>query len=116
MEIVGETLIPASIDKVWQGLNSPEVLKASIPGCEALERKSPTELTARVVAKVEDQIGHHSWVQVVRAPARALGRSQAGFGEMTAPAPSIASIVSSRTPARRRISRECWPRRGARSV
>ena len=52
MEIVGETLIPASIDKVWQGLNSPEVLKASVPGCEALERKSPTELTARVVQKI----------------------------------------------------------------
>ncbi len=52
MEIVGDTLIAAPIQTVWDGLNNPDVLRAAIPGCEALEQKSPTELTARVVQKI----------------------------------------------------------------
>ncbi|MEN0041352.1 MAG: carbon monoxide dehydrogenase subunit G [Pseudomonadota bacterium] len=44
--------IPASKDKVWEGLNDPDVLRECIPGCKELEMSSPTELSATVVAKV----------------------------------------------------------------
>lgn len=37
MELKGEELIPLHPTLVWDGLNDPEVLKASIPGCETLE-------------------------------------------------------------------------------
>lgn len=37
MDINGEELIPLEQARVWAALNSPEVLKASIPGCESLE-------------------------------------------------------------------------------
>lgn len=52
MDLSGETLIPAPIDRVWAGLNDPETLRRCIPGCEALEAQSPTEMTARVVQKI----------------------------------------------------------------
>lgn len=52
MELSGETLIPAPIATVWAGLNDPAILRACIPGCEALEMVSPTEMTARVVQKI----------------------------------------------------------------
>jgi carbon monoxide dehydrogenase subunit G len=48
----GENRIPASQEKVWAALNDPAVLKASIPGCQALEKTSDTEMTATVQAKV----------------------------------------------------------------
>ena len=38
--------------KVWEALNDPDVLRASIPGCESLEKKSDTELAATVVLKI----------------------------------------------------------------
>jgi len=44
--------IPASKDKIWAALNDPEILKQCIPGCQALEMTSPTEMTATVVFKV----------------------------------------------------------------
>ena len=44
--------IPAPRDKVWAALNDPVVLKAAIPGCQALEKLSDTEMTATVKAKV----------------------------------------------------------------
>lgn len=52
MELSGETLIPAPIGTVWAGLNDPALLRACIPGCEALDLVSPTEMTARVVQKI----------------------------------------------------------------
>ncbi len=52
MEMSGENRIPASQEKVWAALNDPAVLKASIPGCQALEKTSDTEMTATVQAKV----------------------------------------------------------------
>jgi uncharacterized protein len=33
---------------VWRALNDPEILKASIPGCESLEKTSDTEFQALV--------------------------------------------------------------------
>jgi hypothetical protein len=52
MDMTGEYRIPAPRDKVWAALNDPEILKASIPGCQSLERVSEREFTARVIAKV----------------------------------------------------------------
>jgi uncharacterized protein len=52
MEMTGEYRIAASRAEVWAALNDPEVLKASIPGCESLDMTSPTEMVAKVVAKI----------------------------------------------------------------
>ena len=52
MDMTGEFLIPAPRRKVWEALNDPETLKQSIPGCEEIEKLSPTELAAKVTAKV----------------------------------------------------------------
>lgn len=50
--IEGEERIAAPIDTVWKGLNDPEILKASIPGCTALDMKSDKEMAATVVLKL----------------------------------------------------------------
>lgn len=50
--IEGEERIAAPIDRVWAALNDPDVLKACIPGCQSLEKKSDTELAATVVLKI----------------------------------------------------------------
>jgi carbon monoxide dehydrogenase subunit G len=52
MEMTGEYRIAAPRQTVWEALNDPEVLRASIPGCEELVKKSDTELEAKVTAKV----------------------------------------------------------------
>ena len=52
MDMTGEFRIPAPRRKVWEALNDPEILKRSIPGCEEIEKVSPTELAAKVTAKV----------------------------------------------------------------
>lgn len=38
MELKGERLISAFVDRTWEALNDPEVLKGCITGCESLER------------------------------------------------------------------------------
>lgn len=52
MELTGDILIGAPREKVWAGLNDPEILTRCIPGCEGMEATSPTERTARVAVKV----------------------------------------------------------------
>lgn len=52
MELTGEILIGAERARVWAALNDPQVLKACIPGCEAVEVVGPFEKTARVMVKV----------------------------------------------------------------
>ena len=52
MEMTGEYRIPASRAQVWAALNDPEILKASIPGCESLERTGENGFAATVLAKV----------------------------------------------------------------
>ena len=52
MEMSGEQLIPVPQARVWAGLNDPEVLKASIPGCESIERVSDTEYKVLLTASV----------------------------------------------------------------
>jgi carbon monoxide dehydrogenase subunit G len=52
MDMTGEYRIPVPRDEVWAALNDPAVLKASLPGCQSLEKISDTEFAAVVVAKV----------------------------------------------------------------
>ena len=52
MEMSGERRIAAPRNRVWQALNDPLVLQASIPGCESLEKLSDTELKATVATRV----------------------------------------------------------------
>ena len=52
MKIEDEFRIAAPREDVFRALNDAEVLARAIPGCETLEKKSDTEFTATVVAKV----------------------------------------------------------------
>jgi carbon monoxide dehydrogenase subunit G len=52
MELKGEKLIPAPIDKTWAALNDPEVLKGCILGCESLERVGDDGFAAVMAVKV----------------------------------------------------------------
>jgi hypothetical protein len=52
MEMTGERRIPAPRERVWAALNDPEVLKASIPGCESVERVGDDQFQARVAVKL----------------------------------------------------------------
>ncbi len=52
MEMTGERQIPAPRDKVWASLNDPAVLKASIPGCESLEKVADNQLRATAAVKI----------------------------------------------------------------
>ncbi|MGF6173001.1 SRPBCC family protein [Ensifer sp. 4252] len=52
MDMTGEERISAPRDAVWRGLNNPEILKRCIPGCQSIEMKSPTELSAVVKIKI----------------------------------------------------------------
>ena len=52
MQMQGERTINASRAEVWLALNSPEVLKACISGCDELERTSDTSFEATVTQKI----------------------------------------------------------------
>jgi carbon monoxide dehydrogenase subunit G len=52
VDMSGEEHIAAPVQKVWEALNDPAVLKACIPGCDSLEKVSDTELTAVVSLKI----------------------------------------------------------------
>ena len=52
MEMTGERRIPAPRQQVWDALNDPEVLRASIPGCESVEREGEDQFKARVAVKI----------------------------------------------------------------
>jgi len=52
MELSDEIVINAPKDVVYAALNDPEVLKACIPGCEELVKRSDTALEAKVVLKI----------------------------------------------------------------
>lgn len=52
MELKNTQRIQAPRGVVWEALNDEDVLRRCIPGCESIERLSPTELTAKVVLKV----------------------------------------------------------------
>lgn len=52
MEMTGERRIAAPRQAVWEGLNEPEVLRASIPGCETIERTEDGGFSARIAVKL----------------------------------------------------------------
>jgi carbon monoxide dehydrogenase subunit G len=52
VEMSGEQLIPLPQADVWRGLNDPEVLKASIPGCDSIEKLGETDYKLVVTAAI----------------------------------------------------------------
>ena len=52
MDMSGKRRIQATRQEVWDALNDPEALKASIPGCESMERVGENELQATVAMKI----------------------------------------------------------------
>src|SRR5436305_5819462 len=52
MTMTGEVQLPAPRQTVWEKLNDPDVLKATIPGCESLEKTSDTSFQAVAVTKI----------------------------------------------------------------
>ena len=52
MQQQGEHTINTDLESVWQALNNPAMLKASIPGCESFEQIDAENLKASVRAKV----------------------------------------------------------------
>lgn len=52
MEIKGHSVIAANKQQVWEALNSPDILRDSIPGCESLEVVGENQFKATVVTKI----------------------------------------------------------------
>jgi len=52
MKLTGERLIPITRQVVWDTLLDPAVLRASIPGCDMLEKKGDENFEAAVTIKV----------------------------------------------------------------
>jgi carbon monoxide dehydrogenase subunit G len=52
MDMTGERRIPAPRQIVWEALNNTDVLKASIPGCESLEKLADDQMRATAAVKV----------------------------------------------------------------
>jgi hypothetical protein len=52
MDMTGERRIAAPRRIVWEGLNDPEVLKSSIPGCQSLDKLSDTQMKAVAAVKI----------------------------------------------------------------
>jgi carbon monoxide dehydrogenase subunit G len=52
MEMSGEQLVPAPQKVVWDALNDPAMLKASVPGCESIEKSGENEYQVLMVARV----------------------------------------------------------------
>jgi carbon monoxide dehydrogenase subunit G len=52
MDFTGRYVIAAPPQRVWDGINDPAVLKACIPGCEQLDKTSPTEFVATAKLKI----------------------------------------------------------------
>lgn len=52
MDMTGERRIAAPRGRVWDALNDPAVLKASIPGCESLEKQAADAFRAAATLKI----------------------------------------------------------------
>lgn len=52
MQVTGSYRVSATPEQVWEALFDPAVLRQCIPGCEDVQRVSPTEFTAAVVLKI----------------------------------------------------------------
>ncbi len=52
MEFAGSYVISATAQRVWDAINDPAILKACIPGCEQIEKTSPTDFVATAKLKI----------------------------------------------------------------
>ncbi|MEI9992936.1 MAG: carbon monoxide dehydrogenase subunit G [Rhizomicrobium sp.] len=52
MEFKGSYTISAPAQRVWDGINDPAILKLCIPGCEQIEKTSPTDFVATAKLKI----------------------------------------------------------------
>ncbi|KAB2919339.1 MAG: ATP-binding cassette domain-containing protein [Hyphomicrobiaceae bacterium] len=52
LSLEGSYLAPAPLDHVWERLNDATVLRAAIPGCEALEKHDDTSFSGIVLFKI----------------------------------------------------------------
>jgi len=52
MEFTGRYNISVPPERVWQALNDPAILKVCIPGCEQIEKTSPTDFVATAKLKI----------------------------------------------------------------
>ncbi|MBY3037409.1 carbon monoxide dehydrogenase subunit G [Rhizobium laguerreae] len=51
MDFTGEERIAAPRDVVWAALNDPEIMRGCIPGCQSIERLSPSAFEATIKVK-----------------------------------------------------------------
>ncbi|MBC8006530.1 MAG: carbon monoxide dehydrogenase subunit G [Prolixibacteraceae bacterium] len=52
MEMSGEQHIPLPQQRVWEALNTPDILKACIPGCESIDQVSENEYKVAMTAAI----------------------------------------------------------------
>jgi len=52
MKLEGQKTIPAPVERTWAALNDPEVLRASIAGCESLEKTAEDEYAAAMKVRI----------------------------------------------------------------
>jgi carbon monoxide dehydrogenase subunit G len=52
MNMTGQQRIAEPRQRVWEALNDPQILRASIPGCRSLEKEADDRFTATVEVKV----------------------------------------------------------------
>lgn len=52
MELQGERLIPAPIERTWAALNDPDILSSCIAGCESLVRTGDNAFAAVLALKI----------------------------------------------------------------
>ncbi|CAB3764483.1 CoxG family protein [Paraburkholderia humisilvae] len=52
MELTGEQILPLPRERVWAALNDPDILKASVPGCESFERVDDNQFQMVMAATV----------------------------------------------------------------
>ena len=52
MDLTGERRIPLTQDRTWQALNDVDILMASIPGCQKLERVDESSFVAEVTSRI----------------------------------------------------------------
>lgn len=52
MKLTGEKILPLPQERVWSALNDPEILRQSIPGCEAFAQQGDNSFQATVATKI----------------------------------------------------------------
>lgn len=52
MNLQGERIIPASVERTWVALNDPQTLKACIAGCESIEPTGENQFLATMAVRI----------------------------------------------------------------